>query len=111
MKPHEFIRRIDDRIMYKISEGSSLDEVIDFFQDAADRTKRQTPFIKVSLTYLVNNWDMIDPNKRMATMYVIFLNKRIKDLKWLVENRDRFANLHGEKLYKILRLKDILSNK
>ena len=44
----------------------------------------------------------------MNTLYVIFINKRLKDLKWLVENKHKFPNIEGEKLYKLLRLKDML---
>ena len=44
----------------------------------------------------------------MNTLYVIFLRKRLKDLKWLVENKHKFPHLEGEKLYRVLRLKDIL---
>jgi hypothetical protein len=47
----------------------------------------------------------------MNTLYVIFLRKRLKDLEWLIQNKHRFSNLEGEKLYNLLRLKDILDNK
>jgi GH24 family phage-related lysozyme (muramidase) len=53
-------------------------------------------------------WEL---NKKMNTLYVIFINKRLKDLKWLVQNKHKFPNLEGEKLYKLLRLRDILDNK
>ena len=65
-------------------------------------------FIKVKLKYLITNWKLIDPNKRMNTLYVIFLNKRLEDLKWLVKNKNKFPHLEGEKLYKLLRLRDML---
>ena len=44
----------------------------------------------------------------MNTLYVIFINKRLKDLEWLVQNKHKFSNIEGEKLYKLLRLKDML---
>jgi hypothetical protein len=109
MEPHVLIRKIDDRILYKISEGSSIDELIDYFTGVADTCQRRRTFIKVRLRYLINNWEYIDPNKKMNTLYVIFLRKRLKDLKWLLENKDKFPNLEPDKLYGLLRLKDMLS--
>jgi hypothetical protein len=111
MEPHELIRKIDDRILYKITDGLSLEEVIAYFKETVDKCQGRETFIKVKLKYLINNWKLIDPSKRMNTLYVIFLNKRLKDLKWLVKNKHKFSHLEGEKLYKILRLKDILDNK
>lgn len=109
MEPHELIRKIDGRILYKITDGLSLEEVIAYFQETVDKCQSRETFIKVKLKYLITNWKLIDPNKRMNTLYVIFLNKRLKDLKWLVDNKNRFPNLEGEKLYNLLRLKDILN--
>jgi hypothetical protein len=108
MEPHVLIRKIDDRILHKISEGCSVDELITYFTEVADSCQRRKTFIKVSLRYLINNWSFIDASKKMNTLYVIFLRKRLKDLKWLSENKHKFSHLEGEKLYRILRLKDIL---
>ena len=108
MEPHELIRRVDDRILYKVTEGLSLEEVIVYFKETADSCQNRETFIKARLKYLIDNWKVIDPNKRMNTLYVIFINKRLKDLKWLVENKHKFPNIEGEKLYKLLRLKDML---
>ena len=110
MEPHELIRKVDDRILYKVTEGLSLEEVIAYFKQTADSCQSRETFINVRLKYLINNWKLIDPNKRMNTLYVIFINKRLKDLKWLVKNKHKFSHLEGEKLYKILRLRDILSH-
>jgi hypothetical protein len=85
MEPHELIRKIDDRFLYKISEGCSLEELIEHFTGISESCQKRSTFIKVRLKYLVTNWKLIDPN--------------------------RFSNLEGEKLYKLLRLKDILDNK
>lgn len=108
MEPHELIRRVDDRILYKITEGLSLEEVIVYFRETASSCQSKETFIEVRLKYLINNWKLIDPNKRMNTLYVIFLNKRLEDLKWLVKNKNKFPHLEGEKLYKLLRLRDML---
>jgi hypothetical protein len=110
MEPHELIRKVDDRILYKVTEGLSLEEVIAYFKETADSCQSRETFIQVRLKYLITNWKLIDPNKRMNTLYVIFINKRLKDLKWLVDNKHKFSHLQGEKLYKILRLRDILGN-
>jgi len=110
MEPHVLIRKIDDRILYKISEGCSIDELINYFTIVADGCQRRSSFIKVSLKYLINNWKLINTDKKMNTLYVIFLRKRLKDLKWLNENKHKFPQLEGERLYKVLRLKDILGN-
>ena len=108
MEPHELIRRVDDRILYKVTEGLSLEEVIAYFKETADSCQSRETFIQVKLKYLITNWKLIDPNKRMNTLYVIFINKRLKDLEWLVKNKHKFSHLEGEKLYKLLRLKDML---
>ena len=108
MDPHQLIRKIDDRILYKVTEGLSLEEVIAYFQETADSCQSKETFMQVGLKYLITNWKLIDLNKRMNTLYVIFINKRLKDLKWLVENKHKFSNIEGEKLYKLLRLKDML---
>lgn len=110
MEPHELIRKIDDIFLYKISEGCSVEELIEYFTDVSESCQRRSTFIKVRLKYLINNWNLIEPSKRMNTLYVIFVNKRLKDLKWLVKNKHKFSHLEGEKLYKILRLRDILGN-
>jgi hypothetical protein len=89
MEPHQLIRKIDDRILYKVTEGLSLGEVIAYleviayFQETADSCQSKETFMQVRLKYLITNWKLIDPNKRMNTLYVIFINKRLKDLKWL----------------------------
>lgn len=108
MDPHQLIRKIDDRILYKVTEGLSLEEVIVYFQETADSCQSKETFMQVGLKYLITNWKLIDLNKRMNTLYVIFINKRLKDLKWLVQNKHKFSNIEGEKLYKLLRLKDML---
>ena len=108
MDPHQLIRKIDDRILYKVTEGLSLEEVIAYFQETADSCQSKETFMQVGLKYLITNWKLIDLNKRMNTLYVIFINKRLKDLKWLVQNKHKFSNIEGEKLYKLLRLKDML---
>lgn len=110
MEPHVLIRKIDDRLLYKISQGCSIEEVIEHFSGISESCQKRRTFINVGLRYLINNWSFIDPNKKMNTLYVIFLNKRLKDLKWLVDNKHKFSHLQGEKLYKILRLRDILSH-
>ena len=111
MEPHELIRKIDDRLLYKISEGCSIEELIEQFTDVLEKCKSRETFIKVRLKYLINNWKQINPSKRMNTLYVIFLDKRMKDLKWLLDNKHKFSHLQGEKLYNLLRLRDILNNK
>jgi len=108
MEPHVLIRKIEDRILYKISEGCSIEELIEYFTGVVDTCQNRRTYINVGLRYLINNWKFIDPNKKMNTLYVIFLRKRLKDLKWLVENKHKFPHLEGEKLYRVLRLKDIL---
>ena len=110
MEPHELIRKIDDRFLYKISEGCSVEELIEHFTGISESCQKRSTFINVRLKYLINNWNLIDASKRMNTLYVIFVNKRLKDLKWLVDNKHNFSHLEGEKLYKILRLRDILSH-
>jgi hypothetical protein len=110
MEPHELIRKIDDRFLYKISEGCSVEELIEHFTGISESCQKRSTFINVRLKYLINNWNLIDASKRMNTLYVIFVNKRLKDLKWLVKNKHKFSHLEGEKLYKILRLRDILSH-
>ena len=108
MEPHQLIRKIDDRILYKVTEGLSLEEVIAYFQETADSCQSKETFMQVGLKYLITNWKLINPNKKMNTLYVIFINKRLKDLEWLVQNKHKFSNIEGEKLYKLLRLKDML---
>ena len=108
MEPHQLIRKIDDRILYKVTDGLSLEEVIVYFKETADSCQSKETFMQVGLKYLITNWKLIDLNKRMNTLYVIFINKRLKDLEWLVENKHKFSNIEGEKLYKLLRLKDML---
>jgi len=110
MEPHVLIRKIDDRLLYKISEGSSIEELINHFTGIADSCENRRTFINVGLKYLINNWNFIDPNKKMNTLYVIFLRKRLKDLKWLNDNKHKFSHLEGEKLYRILRLKDMIGH-
>jgi len=111
MEPHVLIRKIDDRLLYRISEGCSIEQLIQEFTNISESCKKRNTYIQVRLKYLINNWSFIDPNKRMNTLYVIFLDKRMKDLKWLLENKHKFPHLQGEKLYNLLRLRDILNNK
>jgi hypothetical protein len=110
MEPHELVRKIDDRLLYKISEGCSIEELIDHFTSISESCQRRSTFIRVKLRYLINNWKLINPSVRMNTLYVIFINKRLKDLKWLSNNKHKFPHLEGEKLYSILKLRDKLNH-
>jgi hypothetical protein len=110
MEPHELINKIERRFLYKMSKGCSVEELIEHFTEVSENCQKRSTFIKVKLKYLIKNWNLIDPNKRMNTLYVIFVNKRLKDFKWLADNKHKFPHLEGEKLYKLLRLRDILSN-
>ena len=110
MEPSELIKKIDDRFFCKLSEGHSIEELINEFTSVSENCQKRNTFIKVKLKYLIDNWNTIDVNKRMNTLYVIFVNKRLKDLKWLVDNKYKFSNLENNKLYKLLKLRDILNH-
>lgn len=100
-----------DKILYnRIKNGSSIKETIEQFETIRKSCIDRKTYIDVSFRYLTNNWNFIDVSKRSNTLYVMFLTKRIKDMKWLLDNKHKF-NLSEDKLYNMLKLRDMLNGK
>lgn len=97
-----------DEVLYNyIKNGHTIEDTIDKFDKVRIACMNRPSFAKISFRYLKNNWNLIDVSKRSNILYVMFLTKRIDDMKWVLKNKHKF-NLTEEKLYDILRFRDRL---
>ena len=98
---------IDSKILEKLSSGGlKLDTVMSDLLDTVTRFSGRDSFINVSKFYLLRNWELINVKKKYTTYYVIHGLKRLKDINWLLENKDRFPNLSDPKLFKLIQFKE-----
>jgi hypothetical protein len=98
---------IDDKILDKLSsKGLTLELVKSDIISSIDRFSTRDSFIDVSKFYLLRNWGIIDLKKKYTTYYVIHSLKRLNDINWLIENKDRFPNLCDSQLFSLLRFKE-----
>lgn len=98
---------IDAKILEKLSsKGLTLDAVKSDLLDSITRFSIRDSFINVSKFYLLRNWELINVKKKYTTYYVIHSMKRLKDVNWLIENKDRFPNLSEPKMFKLIQFKE-----
>jgi hypothetical protein len=100
---------IDIRIADKLASGDSLFEIR---QDMASRLKRckERDVYHPELTKfeLLSNWENIDLRVRYTTYYVMYTEKRIKDIEWMITNQYKFDmhKISDCKLFKLIRFKE-----
>ena len=106
---YRYTNSYDNMMFSYIKAGHTMQQAIDKFDSIRKTCMKRSYFINVSPRYLVNNWNLIDLSKRTNTLYVMFLTKRVNDMKWILKNKNRF-NLSDEKLYQLLKFKDMISD-
>lgn len=108
MMPEKIENHIDKKIDVFLASGKTYNEVISDIELTLGRFVLKQSFIKVDKKYLLKNWKVIDFRKRYTTYYVIFSKKRINDIKWIMENSNKFSDLSENKLFGLVKLKDKL---
>jgi len=111
MNPEKIEQHIDRIVRDLIQQGYSLIDVCDHLNTNIKRHKKRDSFIPVSKRYLINNWTLIHVKKRLTTMYVIHSLKRMKDIKWLIENESKLNQNTDLKLFNLIVFKDKIKNK
>lgn len=98
---------IDNKIISKISNDNlSLDSVKSDLIDSITKFSGKESFMKVTKFYLLRNWKVMPVKKKYTTYYVIHSIKRLEDIDWLIERKDRFPNLSDLKLFKLIQFKE-----
>lgn len=111
MIPEKIENHIDNKVRVMLSDGHDFAYITKSLKENIDRFSTRKDFIAVSKRYLINNWNQIHFKKRYTTYYVIHSAKRIKDIKWILDNQHSFEGFNNRKLFGILLLKDKLRKK
>lgn len=108
MDPEKVLYHVDNQIVDQINLGQRWDDIIDYLYSNVKRYKKRDGYIKVSESYLIKNWERIEWKKRLTTMLVIQSLRRVDDIKWIMENHEKFPQYESIKMYKLISLKDKL---
>lgn len=111
MKASRIGEHIDNRIVTELSNGNDLNYVMDNIKEKIKSFQSRKDFIKVKRKYLINNWDSIPMKKKYTTYYVLFSEKRLKDIEWVLKNRKKFYGYNEQTLYNLILFRDKLLNK
>ena len=106
MNPERVLYHIDNQVLDRINLGQRWHDIIDYLSSNIKRYKKRDAYIQVSEKYLINNWDRIEWKKRMTTMLVIQSMRRIKDLKWIEKNHNRFPQYGNIGMMNLIKIRD-----
>lgn len=106
---------IDRKIMTRFEEGHIIsfvkDELIEKMDTFSNDIKNKNENADILKLLLMPSEDIIPLKTRYQVIYINHCVKRIKDLDWIVNNRDIFPKLNRSQLFKLLQLKEKLSIK
>lgn len=108
MTPDRVILYVDRVVIEQIQQGLSWDDILKTLKDKIINYKKRNYYIEASEDFLVNNWNNIEWKKRMTAMLVIQTYRRLCDIKWIKENRNKFITIDSIAMYKLIELKDKL---
>lgn len=108
MKPEKVLQHIDNQIIEQIESGCDWSDITKRLKEKSNRYKKRDAFIPVSERYLINNWERIDWKKRLTSMMVLQLLRRIDDVNWITKNLEKFPQFESIQMYKMILLKDKL---
>jgi len=111
MKHTVIENHIDSKIISRISDGLTLKQTLDFISENIEKFSKKENYVdKFDREYILKNWNCLELTKKYTTYYVIWSKKRLNDLIWLIENRDKFDKLDDSKLFKLLKFKESLKH-
>jgi|APGre2960657423_1045063.scaffolds.fasta_scaffold03685_2 hypothetical protein len=106
---------IDKKIMTRFEEGhiisfvkNELIEKMDTFSSAIKNNNENADILKL---LLMPSENIVPLKTRYQVIYINHCIQRIKDLDWIVNNRNIFPKLNRSQLFKLLKLKEKLSLK
>lgn len=112
MKPDKIQNSIDNKIIEHLSNGKRIIDIYYILEDNIERFSKREDYLNVTEKFILSNWSVMNFKQRYTTYYVIYTKKRKADLMWLIMNsQDKFYGLEDLKLFKLLKLKDILEPK
>jgi hypothetical protein len=108
MKHKKIEEHIDNSILKKLGNGSTLNEVNDYFTSVCNKFKTRDSYLSVSKNELLAKWDSFEIKSKYITYYVMHVSKRINDIYWIIENKDRLPKFNDAKLFKLIKFKEEL---
>lgn len=104
---------VDKNITQKLNELCILDlvsELSERVQKFKGIIKANYPEIDVKAVLERKDYALIEASRlRYNVMYIHHCNKRIKDLRWMVQTRYRFYNYKNTQIFNLIKLKEKLS--
>ena len=106
---------IDKKIMTRFEEGHIIsfvkNELIEKMDTFSNAIKNNNKNADISKLLLMPSENIIPLKTRYQVIYINHCIQRIKDLDWIVNNRNIFPKLNRSQLFKLLKLKEKLSLK
>ncbi len=104
---------VDKNIEDKLKEICILDLVSELSERVEKFKliiKRDYPEVDVAATLARKDYGLIEASRlRYNVMYIHHCNKRIKDLRWMVQTRFRFYNYKNVQIFNLIKLREKLS--
>lgn len=108
MNPDRIREYIDSNFLIRINNCDSLVDVILHFNLVLNRFRIRDNYIDITEDELIKEWNNYNIKVRYTTMYVLHSEKRMKDIGWIIKNKENLPQLSNEKLFKLVVLKDKL---
>ncbi len=99
-------KHIDARISARICEGYTLESIRDYLISNIKKKREHEKFLKISKFLLLRNWNGLESGAKYTTYYAMHCSKRLEDIEWLLENRDKFPRLTNDKLFNMVLFKE-----
>lgn len=103
---------VDNRVISLFREGVSIPSAIDELRQRSDKffsiLENEEGFD--TLAAILEPESVSNTRLRYAAYYVIVASKRIEDLVWMHKNKHRFPRYNSQKLFKLIQLRDKISN-
>jgi hypothetical protein len=101
---------IDNKIISLLDGGNSVTFVIKEITSKIDKFIDLLEKENININDAISDvYSLKSSRHRYVTFYIIVVYKRIKDLKWMINNYDKFKNLNNTKLFKLVQFKDKIS--
>lgn len=101
-------KHIDNKIKGKLSSGAlKLNSMKSELIDTIIKFSSRESYIETSKFDLLRNWKKKAVKEKYTTYYVIHSIKRLKDIDWLIENKNNFPNHFSDaKLFNLILFKE-----
>ena len=113
LKYNNVANLVDKNIADKLKELCILDlvsELSERVEKFKGIIKRDYPDVDVATILARKDYASIEASRlRYHVMYIHHCNKRIKDLRWMVQTRFRFYNYKNTQIFNLIKLREKLS--